>query len=173
MSRNMEIKARLQDRKRTVGLAQSITGRAPEVINQEDVFFYCESGRLKLRILSDSNGELIHYRRNDNKGPKTSKYSITRTEEPAKLRKIMEEAYGSRAVVKKTRLLFLVGRTRIHIDSVENLGDFVELEAVLEGSEDKSIGENNVNSLMKVLEIRENDLVEGAYVDLIEGKNLK
>ena len=85
----------------------------------------------------------------------------------------MEEAYGSRAVVKKTRLLFLVGRTRIHIDSVENLGDFVELEAVLEGSEDKSIGENNVNSLMKVLEIRENDLVEGAYVDLIEGKNLK
>lgn len=138
------------------------------MIHQEDVFFPCESGRLKLRIFSRTSGELIFYRRTDEKGPKTSHYSITKIEDPIKLREIMEKAFGVRAVVKKTRLLFLVGRTRIHIDAVEDLGDFIEIEVVLDGSEDESMGEKEAITIMQDLGVDETNLIEGAYVDLIE-----
>ncbi len=137
MARNVEIKARLPQRETCIIRVEQMSGRSAEVIHQEDVFFPCESGRLKLRIFSRTRGELIFYRRVDEKGPKTSHYSIAKIEEPIKFREIMEKAFGIRAVVKKTRLLFLVGRTRIHIDSVEDLGDFIELEVVLDDSEDK------------------------------------
>jgi len=80
----------------------------------------------------------------------------------------MEKAFGVRAVVKKTRLLFLVGRTRIHIDAVEDLGDFIEIEVVLDGSEDESMGEKEAITIMQDLGIDETNLIEGAYVDLIE-----
>jgi predicted adenylyl cyclase CyaB len=168
MARNVEIKAWLPQRETCIIRAEQMSGRPAEVIHQEDIFFPCESGRLKLRIFSRTGGELIFYRRTDEKGPKTSDYSITKTEEPIKLREIMEKAFGIRAVVKKTRLLFLVGRTRIHIDAVEDLGDFIELEVVLDDSEDKSVCEKEIITLMQELGIDETNLIDSAYVDLIE-----
>jgi adenylate cyclase class IV len=46
-------------------------------------------------------------------------------------------------VVRKTRTLYLVGQTRIHIDQGEGLGDFLELEVVVQpgqtGAEAKAI----------------------------------
>ena len=64
--------------------------------------------------------------------------------------------------------MFLVGRTRIHIDAVEDLGDFIEVEVVLDGSEEESIGEKKAITLMQDLGIDETNLIECAYVDLIE-----
>ncbi len=170
MARNVEIKARLQQRELSLIRAEQISGKPAEVIHHEDVFFPCDSGRFKLRIFSPTSGELIYYRRPDQKGPKTSHYSITTTDGPLKLREILEDAYGVRAVVKKVRHVFLVGRTRIHIDTVENLGEFLELEVALGDSEDASPGEEEARALMQELGVDEQSLVDWAYVDLIENR---
>lgn len=151
-------------------MVEKITEMPPEEIDQEDVFFLCDSGRLKLRIFSSSRGELIYYRRADESGPRTSYYSISRTNEPNILKEILGEAFGVRAIVKKKRLLYLSGRTRIHIDSVEGLGEFLELEAVLDEGEEESRGKRDVDKLIDDLGIIEGDLLSEAYVDLIEKK---
>lgn len=171
MARNVEIKARLKDFDVQFGIAKSICESDGEVIHQEDVFFACDRGRLKLRIFSDDDAQLIYYVRPDQLGPKTSNYVISATREPNTLRNALNLAYGETAVVKKKRLLFMYGRTRIHLDQVEGLGDFLELEVVLKEGESVSIGENEAKELMQQLSIQESNLVESAYVDLLACAN--
>jgi len=121
MARNVEIKARLDDLESRIALAEVLAGGPGETIEQEDVFFRCDSGRLKLRFFSDGRGELIHYRRPDLAGPKTADYFVTGTVDPEALRTVLDRACGIIGVVRKIRRLFIAGRTRIHLDTVEGL----------------------------------------------------
>ena len=168
MARNVEIKAHLSDYGDTARRARELSRSEPVVIEQEDVFFPCPSGRLKLRILGPERGELIFYQRPDQEGPKTSHYSLAPTSDPAGMRNVLAAAYGEKAVVRKIRHLYLVGRTRIHLDRVEGLGDFLELEVVLAGEDETGDGEAEAHVLMKQLGISRADLVPDAYVDLLE-----
>ncbi len=131
MPSNIEIKARVADPARKRTLAERLALSPPTVLHQQDTFFPCANGRLKLRQLSDSHGELIAYHRADVSGTKQSDYLIYPTTTPAALRAALASALGIGVVVTKTRRLFLVGQTRIHLDEVENLGSFLELEVVL------------------------------------------
>jgi adenylate cyclase class IV len=123
LARNIEIKARIASvavlRARAAALADS----GPTQILQDDTFFNCTSGRLKLRSFANNTGELIFYRRADEPGPKESFYVRTPTTDPDTLRETLALAYGTLGRVRKNRTLFLAGRTRIHLDVVENLGD--------------------------------------------------
>lgn len=168
MARNVEIKARLSDYEDTVRKAEELSSAEPEIIVQEDVFFSCPSGRLKLRILSPEQGELIFYQRPDQEGPKTSHYFITSTSDPTGMRHVLATAYGEKAVVRKVRYLYLIGRTRIHLDRVERLGDFLELEVVLDEGDSTTDGEAEAHQLMDPLGVTPDDLVPDAYVDLLE-----
>ena len=167
MAKNIEIKASIQDVNFCLTKAKELSGGEPEIINQEDFFFNCENGRLKLRFFSSQNGELIFYNRKNQKGPKTSEYFITEINEPGRLLNILEKSHGIYGRVKKIRKLFLIGRTCVHIDQVENLGDFLELEVVLSENEDAGIGKIEAQHLMDQFKISSDDLVECAYVDLI------
>ena len=168
MTRNVEIKAHLSDYGDTARRARELSRSEQVIIEQEDVFFPCPSGRLKLRILDPERGELIFYQRPDQEGPKTSHYSLAPTSDPTGLRHVLATAYGEKAVVRKIRHLYLVGRTRIHLDRVEGLGDFLELEVVLAGEDETGDGEAEAHVLMKQLGISRADLVPDAYVDLLE-----
>lgn len=168
MPRNVEIKARLDKVEEQRARAALLSEGDPEVIVQEDVFFHVPQGRLKLRFLSPTHGELIFYQRANHTGPKTSTYVLVETDCPHQLKTVLEAAYGIRNTVRKTRQLYMVGRTRIHIDHVEALGHFLELEVVMAESEDPRIGEQEAHALMKRLGINAMQLVEGAYVDLLE-----
>ena len=168
MARNVEIKARLSDYEDTARRARELSRSEPVVIKQEDVFFPCPSGRLKLRILGPERGELIFYQRPDQEGPKTSHYSLAPTSDPTGLRHVLATAYGEKAVVRKIRHLYLVGRTRIHVDRVEGLGDFLELEVVLAEGDSPAEGEAETHQLMKPLGVTPADLIADAYVDLLE-----
>ena len=167
MAKNIEIKARISDVAFCIDTARSLSGKEPEIIKQEDTFFICEQGRLKLRILAPDRGELIFYRRKDAAGPKTSEYYISPNHEPHRLLDVLTKAYGIHGKVNKTRKLFIVGRTRIHIDQVEDLGDFLEFEVVLSENEDVSKGHREANELMKTFNITASDLISSAYVDMI------
>ncbi|HUF37404.1 MAG TPA: class IV adenylate cyclase [Anaerolineales bacterium] len=169
MATNIEIKARLRDPDRTTRLAEDLAGAPPEVIEQEDTFFRTPAGRLKMRVFASGEGELIHYERPDSEGPKASHYRIFRTAEPERLRTLLEAALGIRGIVRKSRRLYLTGQTRIHLDRVEGLGEFVELEVVLEEGQDPAEGVRIAEEMMGRLGIGDADLVEGAYIDLMDG----
>ncbi len=123
--------------------------------------------RLKLRVLSSEDGELILYRRPDHKGPKECFYLVFRTTEPDALRECLKGALGEAGRVRKKRTLFLAGRTRIHLDQVADLGDFLELEVVLRDGESAESGEAVARDLMRKLDVRRDQLIEGAYADLL------
>ena len=73
-----------------------------------------------------------------------------------------------RATVRKQRAVFLLGQTRIHLDRVDGLGSFVELEVVLRDEQSVSDGYTIAMSLLQALSIAEADLIAHAYVDLLE-----
>jgi predicted adenylyl cyclase CyaB len=168
MSRNVEIKARIRDLPQLRTRAQSIADSGPFEIQQDDTFFVCHNGRLKLRILSESQGELIFYKRDDTPNPKESQYVITPTSTPYELRETLVLALGECGRVRKQRTLFLTGNTRIHLDEVEGLGTFMELEVVLSGRETVAQGIETAHRIMQQLEVSDQDLVDRAYVDLVK-----
>jgi predicted adenylyl cyclase CyaB len=170
MARNIEIKARVTDLAAITDKAAALAGSGPVKIAQDDSFFHCERGRLKLRAFSDTEGELIFYRRDNQAGPKESFYLRSSTAEPAVLRETLALAYGLVGRVVKARTLFWVGRTRVHLDRVQGLGDFVELEVVLQDHEPPQAGVQEAHALMARLGITPSQLVDVAYVDLINTK---
>jgi predicted adenylyl cyclase CyaB len=168
MPRNIEIKAYARDFDEIRRRAEALSDTPCDVIPQEDTFFPVEHGRLKLRVLAPDYAQLVYYSRPDQGGPKRSDYHFTATNDPDGLKHILALAYGVRGVVRKTRYLYLAGQTRIHLDDVEGLGYFMELEVVLQAGQSDAEGQAIAEELMRRLGIREEALLEGAYVDLIE-----
>jgi predicted adenylyl cyclase CyaB len=168
MGANVEIKARLTDRAGVERRARALAGGgAPTILRQVDTFFPAPRGRLKLRERDAAEGELIAYERPDAPGPKRSEYRIARTPAAAELRETLAAALGVVGVVRKTRTLYLVGQTRVHLDEVEELGGFLELEVVLAPGQSAADGERVARDLMERLGVRPDDLVAGAYLDLL------
>jgi len=168
MPANIEIKARARDFPGIKTRAEKLSDTPVEVIPQEDVFFNVPQGRLKLRILAPDNAQLIYYTRPNQEGPKRSDYHIAYTSDPDNLKRVLELAYGFRGVVKKTRYLYLIGQTRIHLDDVEGLGYFMELEVVMKAGQSDAEAQEIAEDLMTSLGVERSDLLEGAYMDLIE-----
>jgi predicted adenylyl cyclase CyaB len=169
MPRNVEIKARLTDRSKACAIASGLSGAEPEHIRQHDIFFKSQRGRLKLRKFPDGTGELIQYDRPDTPSVKLSDYRIVRTPDAETLLDILRQTVASVGEVRKNRLVYLVGQTRVHIDQVDGLGDFVEFEVVLRPDQDQEEGMRIANRLLEAFEIDGTQLVGAAYVDLIAG----
>lgn len=168
MARNVEIKARVGDLAALTAAVRAIATEGPVPIAQDDTFFACASGRLKLRAFGPDQGELIFYRRADDAGPKESFFVRSPTASPDTLRETLTLAYGQAGRVVKQRMLYLVGRTRVHLDDVEGLGQFLELEVVLAEGESADAGIAEAHRLMAALGVSPAELVEGAYLDLLK-----
>jgi len=167
MPRNIEIKARIDDLPSLALRVAAIADRGPTEIPQDDTFFRCPDGRLKLRAFSSTSGELIYYRRANQEGPKESFYVLSPTASPDLLREALTHAYGQAGRVQKHRTLFLVGRTRVHLDDVKDLGQFLELEVVLGEGESADSGVAEAHGLMARLGVEQAQLISSAYVDLM------
>jgi len=168
MPANIEIKARVSDPVRLQARAAALSDVPVQVIPQEDTFFNVPRGRLKLRQVSPEEGQLVYYERPDREGPKRSNYLLAPTTEPESLKRALTAALGVRGVVRKTRRLFLSGQTRIHLDEVEGLGHFMELEVVLTPGQSDADGMAVAEDLMRQLGVEPADLLEGAYMDMLE-----
>jgi Adenylate cyclase, class 2 (thermophilic) len=168
MPSNIEIKAHVRAFDEIRRRAEQLSDTPVEVIPQVDTFFNIAQGRLKLRVLSEDKGQLIYYIRPDQDGPKRSDYHLSLTSDPDNLKRVLELAYGIRGVVKKTRYLYLVSQTRVHLDDVEGLGQFMELEVVLRDGQSDTEGQAIAEGLMAALGVERSDLLEGAYMDLLE-----
>jgi predicted adenylyl cyclase CyaB len=168
MPANIEIKARVHDFESLQQKAEQLSDTPCQVIRQEDTFFNCPQGRIKIRELGPERGQVVYYLRQDVAGPKHSEYKIFETNDPAGLKLILAEAYGVRGVVSKVRYLYMVGQTRIHLDDVKGLGMFMELEVVLKADQTDAEGQAIAKNLMHRLGIQDKDLIDTAYMDLME-----
>lgn len=167
MASNIEIKARASAFEQQQITAATLANCTADLIEQRDTFYKVSEGRLKLRRFADDTAELIYYRRDDSSGPSLSEYTISKSLEPDSLHKILAQAYGVSAQVNKQRYLYLVGRTRLHFDAVESLGQFIELEVVLNPGDSLEEGQREAEKLMLDLGIEQDDLIDVAYADLI------
>jgi adenylate cyclase class IV len=153
-------------------VASQLAKDPPQFLEQFDTFFHVPHGRLKLRQLAANAGELIFYERPDQPGPKTSTYSVTRTDQPEALRETLSQTLGLRGQVRKRRWLFLVDQSRLPFDEVEGLGGFLEVEVVLRPDQTEDEGARIATGLRLVLGVQEEDLVQGAYLDLLADRRL-
>jgi adenylate cyclase class IV len=168
MSTNIEIKASVPDLASTRAKAGSLASGPAEIIDQTDTFFVVSQGRLKVRTFADGSGELIAYERADDQGPKQSTYTRVECRDATALSAALARVLPVRGIVVKRREVFLSGRTRIHLDVVENLGSFVELEVVLAADESPENGQQEARDLIASLQIPATALVPEAYIDLLE-----
>jgi predicted adenylyl cyclase CyaB len=169
VGRNVEIKARVRDADGLRALAESIADGDAELIVQHDSFYRCPDGRLKLRRFADGSGELIFYRRDDSTGPRESHFIKSPTADPESLHEALGAALGVLGELRKRRTLFMVGQTRVHLDDVEGLGSFLELEVVLDDAQSLEEGSRIARELMATLGVSDEDLVPVAYIDLLLG----
>lgn len=169
MPENVEIKARLRGEVASAReRALALSTEAPKVIDQEDTFFCVPRGRLKLRVSNAAPPELIYYERADESGPTRSIFFATGIEDPTAMKRVLEMSLGIRGVIRKRRELFLASNTRIHLDDVESLGWFIEIEVMLAG-ESEAAGHKKCREMMRALGIDEADLIDCAYIDMLKG----
>jgi len=169
--RNVEIKAQVADLPSLITRVRSIADSGPTLIHQDDTFYRFPWGRLKLRRFAEGDAVLVLYIRPDSLGAKESRYCLIETCAPEALDERLSRRYGICGRVKKERMLFLVGKTRVHLDRVKGLlGQFVELEVVLKGKETVESGIEAAHRLMKRLGISNDALIDKAYVDLLNGR---
>ena len=167
--RNVEIKARVRDQ-RHIRAYMRTEGSQHEIQHQRDIFFHAPTGRLKLRCFPDGTGVLVAYNRPDQTGPKLSDYTLAPVAESRRLEEALTRSLGIRGIVEKKREIAIVGQTRIHLDSVKGLGTFLELEVVLKPRQTAKQGLTIANKLMKELRIEPGDLLDRAYMDMLEDK---
>ena len=165
--KNIEIKARITDYDKVKRLVEKLCHIPVHTEQQEDTFFNTTSGRLKLR---ETNGEsaIMYYDRPNTFEPKQSDIALSFTKYPDTLKSVLVKSNGIRGIVKKERILYKYGQTRIHLDDVKGLGKFIELEVVLKENQSAQIGETIANDLMNKFDIKTTDLIDVAYIDLIE-----
>ena len=169
MARNIEIKARIASVEAMLPRAQSLADGAPVVIDQDDMFFAVTHGRLKLRRFAHGSAELIQYHRTDHADAKASDYVRVPVTDADALAAALDRACGTVGRVRKRRLLLMAGQTRIHLDRVEGLGDFLELEVVLRDGQTDAAGIAISERLMAALDIAPSERLAGAYLDLATG----
>lgn len=165
---NVELKARCADLDATAARGLAFGATDEGVLSQRDTYYAARSGRLKLREDPVRGSELIAYRRPDYPEAAESSYLLAPVSEPAELNDALAASLGDPlVVVSKRRRLLLWEGVRIHLDEVDELGTFIELEAVIPDAGDIASAREKVALLRRELRIEDADLIAGGYSDLL------
>ena len=164
--KNLEFKANCNSLDLLRQRLDNLQAEHRRTMKQIDTYFNVPQGRLKLREINTHEAELIYYERSDLAESRYSNYQICDIPEPMAFKQIATMALGVKGVVEKQRELWMFGDTRIHLDEVKNLGQFVELETVIH-SQTEAEAQMEHQLVKDTLGIREGDLVSVSYSDLI------
>jgi adenylate cyclase, class 2 len=134
---------------------------------QTDTYFNVASGRLKLREGNIENN-LIYYQRMETAGVKQSNVELVKAEDGPGLRNILAKALGIKAVVKKKREIYYIRNVKFHLDTLEGLGSFVEIEASnrFEDIPAEKLRQQ-CEAYMREFGVGEEDLVNMSYSDMV------
>lgn len=163
----VEIKAVCHDPDRVRKILLDHNARFVGQDHQIDTYFVVETGRLKLRE-GDIENSLIYYNRPDDAGPKRSDVQLYQTQKESGLKDVLKSFLNEFVVVDKRREIYFIDNVKFHIDRVEGLGSFVEIEAI---DNDGSLGEESLrrqcNHFLEMLAIPESDLLTDSYSDML------
>ena len=165
--RNVELKARDPDPPRSAARCAALGAHDHGVLRQRDTYFAAARGRLKLREQEPGPAQLIAYQRPDDAQARTSAYRLADVGDPDALRDALDAALGTVVVVSKQRRLFIWEDVRIHLDDVDGLGAFVEIEGVAAPDSDLRRERELVARLRDELQIADEALVASSYSDLL------
>jgi adenylate cyclase class IV len=171
---NVESKTRGADLQAVARLAAALGAQYRGRLEQVDTYFVVGRGRLKLREISHCgpdggvsvSSELIRYERPDESGARVSLYERTEIGDAESCRKRLGDEHGLRGCVRKHRELWTLDATRIHLDRVEGLGAFVELETVTEGTPGPADRREH-DRLATALGLDPSATVDCSYIDLV------
>jgi adenylate cyclase class IV len=164
--RNIEFKARVADLAATRTRAEAVATDRCGVIEQVDTYFHVPRGRLKLREAQPGEAQLVSYHRPDAGEPRASEYRLVTIGDPAGLKAALAATLGVKAVVRKRRELLWHHNERIHLDEVEGLGSFLELEAVVGPDADERVCRQRLDFLLDALRVNSADMLPGSYSDM-------
>ena len=165
---NSEIKARCADQEAVRHYLHEHGADFKGTDHQIDTYFDVPEGRLKLRQGPIENN-LIFYQRADTDGPKQSTINLSPVAPDSTIGEVLTAALGVRVVVDKQREIYFIDNVKFHIDTVKDLGNFVEIEAIdANGKRNAEELEQQCSHYMRELGIKAIDLVVGSYSDLLE-----
>jgi predicted adenylyl cyclase CyaB len=168
---NIEIKIRVKNPDRIKAALSHLKHQFVGCDHQVDTYFKTAEGRLKLRESSLSEPHLIIYLRKDTSGPRSSLYQKLAVEDASGVKSLLTQMLGVHTVVDKRRKIYLYENVRIHIDEVEQLGNFLEFEAVLgERFRDRAAEKEKIFMLMAKFGLKDEDVVSKSYENLMAEK---
>jgi len=165
---NIEVKARYPDLDHARAVCKRIGASFQGTLDQVDTYFRSSDGnRLKLRQINDDRAELIRYERPNHAAARSSRYSVDPVTDVDKTVSSLSQTQGVLCIVRKHRDLFLWQNVRIHLDTVEDLGSFIEFEGVVSAEADAQQSRQRVDQLVIDFEIRPSDQIAVSYSDLL------
>lgn len=168
-SRLVELKAKIESLGSARKQLSHLKARHIGTFHQIDTYFHVPKGRLKLREVEGRRGaELIYYERENVSGPKRSAVFIVRIPRPETFKEFFEKVLKKKVIVGKKREIYRYKGTQIHLDSVKDLGEFIEFERKTQGSAEAILKDREVlEELMEKFGIEEENLLKGSYSDLL------
>lgn len=167
MPKNLEIKCRINNAKELSRLIQASGNYERSTEKQTDIYYKVRIGRLKLRIINNDYGNLIHYNREEKSTSRVSDYIISRTDNFKELDKILRSLYVVKVIVSKTREIYVTKNIRIHLDRVKGLGNFLEIEIIIDKIAE---ARKTLKELISKLELSEREFIKNSYSDLLISK---
>ena len=170
---NVEIKAKSDNQTQIREILKSKKAEYIGTDYQIDTYFNIDNGRMKLREGNIENN-LIHYKRENKKGPKQSKIILYKSEPDSSLKRLLTEAIGILTIIEKKREIYFIDNVKFHVDTVKELGTFIEIEAIDKNGElEKEKLLEQCEFYLNLFNISKNDLVSVSYSDLILKKQSK
>jgi predicted adenylyl cyclase CyaB len=164
---NIEIKAFCNNQDEIRKILKSKNADFKGADHQIDTYFNVHHGRLKLREGNIEN-HLIHYQRDDQEGPKQSDVLLFKSQPRSALKEILTRSMGILVVVDKKREIYFIENVKFHLDQVQGLGNFAEIEAI---DEDGSLGKEKLlkqcEFYLQLFGIDQNDLIPVSYSDML------
>ena len=165
---NIEIKTPLRDRPSTEKRLEAMGARRMWIREQRDTFYEVPRGWLKLRETDETRPELISYERpTDYSGPRESNYDVVPVADAETWKRLLGRVLPLDKVVEKLRTLWVYEHTRIHLDEVTDLGDFLELETiVMDIDSDEAHAESE--RVIYALALDPDEFISVPYRDLLD-----
>jgi len=163
---NVELKAELRDPPLARAICRAIGASFILAFEQTDTYYRIPTGRLKKRETDGEPVEFVFYERPNRAAPKLSTFTIFTAEQA--LERFGREPLPVRVVVRKRRELWMHGSTRIHLDSVERLGAFIEFESLVTRGNPVAKAQDAVGELRRHFGPAMGELIDCGYADLLE-----
>lgn len=165
----VELKARVPDLHSVREKLEELGAQPVGTFHQIDTYFEIPKGRLKLRETEGANtAQLVYYERKNVAGPKGSEVFILGISKPTAFKTALKKIVKTKVTVDKIREILRYQGTQIHLDTVKELGTFIEFERTV-SSDAYSIseGQRALEKLMKKLGVTPESLEKLSYSDLI------